>query len=301
MNNLATDGKILFGREESSAEETELFRYLQEAFAAGRLKPGLSVELPAKSQVNNVAGMKQKLKEFQNNLEWIERLDLTNAPAPAAPGMELEGEDDVHNDFTRELRFYRQAQASVLEGIPRLQALDIQTKRPEDYFAEMAKSDDHMKRVREKLLEKQMSIDRREKVRKQRDLRKYGKKVQQEVLLKRQKEKKEMLESVKRYRKGQQDKIDFLNDLDDKSEKPRNKQQRDNKKNRINKKREFKNKKFGFGGQKKRSKMNTASSAGDMSDFNPRLHQKKAGKPKAKMANKRPGKSKRMKNKNKKR
>ena len=31
--------------------------------------------------------------------------------------------------------------------------------------------------VREKLLEKQLAMDRREKIRKQRDLRKYGKKV----------------------------------------------------------------------------------------------------------------------------
>ena len=43
---------------------------------------------------------------------------------------------------------YRQAQASVLEGITRLQKLDIPTKRPDDYFAEMAKSDNHMKKVR---------------------------------------------------------------------------------------------------------------------------------------------------------
>ena len=37
--------------------------------------------------------------------------------------------------------------------------------------------------------------------------------------------------------------------------------------NRPNKKREFKNKKFGFGGQKKRSKYNTAESAADISEF----------------------------------
>lgn len=47
---------------------------------------------------------------------------------------------------------------------------------------------------------------------------------------------------------------------------------------RPNKKREFKNKKFGFGGQKKRSKMNTKSSALDMSEFNPNINQKKPGK-----------------------
>lgn len=46
---------------------------------------------------------------------------------------------------------------------------------------------------------------------------------------------------------------------------------------RSNKKREYKNKKFGFGGQKKRGKQNTSDSARDMSDFNPRVNQKRPG------------------------
>jgi rRNA-processing protein EBP2 len=41
----------------------------------------------------------------------------------------------------------------------------------------MAKTDIHMKKVREKLLSKEQEIDRREKARKLRDLRKFGKKV----------------------------------------------------------------------------------------------------------------------------
>lgn len=42
---------------------------------------------------------------------------------------------------------YRQAQAAVLEGLPRLQSMGIPTRRPDDYMAEMAKSDVHMKKV----------------------------------------------------------------------------------------------------------------------------------------------------------
>ena len=55
--------------------------------------------------------------------------------------------DNVHNDFKRELTFYRQAQATVLEVIPRLKSMGIPTKRPDDYFAQMAKTDDHMNKV----------------------------------------------------------------------------------------------------------------------------------------------------------
>ena len=55
--------------------------------------------------------------------------------------------DNVHNDFKRELTFYRQAQATVLEVIPRLKSMGVKTKRPDDYFAQMAKTDTHMNKV----------------------------------------------------------------------------------------------------------------------------------------------------------
>jgi rRNA-processing protein EBP2 len=42
---------------------------------------------------------------------------------------------------------YRQAQATVLDAIPRLKKEKIPTKRPDDYYAQMAKSDEHMKKV----------------------------------------------------------------------------------------------------------------------------------------------------------
>merc|ERR1719470_713953 len=123
---------------------------------------------------NNVPAMRQKLAEMQTKLNWVERLDLVNGPAPLAPelaykeelhskerasrakqaGGSLE-EDVVHNDFKREMMFYRQAQAAVLEGLPRLQSMNIRTRRPDDYFAQMAKTDVQMNKIRTKLLEKE--------------------------------------------------------------------------------------------------------------------------------------------------
>ncbi len=86
------------------------------------------------------------------------------------------------------------------------------TKRPEDYFAQMAKSDDHMQKIREKLLSKEQGIERNEKVKKLRELKKYGKKVQVEVQQKRMKEKKQLMDNVKKFRKGKMDSLDFLDD-----------------------------------------------------------------------------------------
>ena len=123
-------------------------------------------------------------------------------------------DDPVHNDFKREMLFHRQAQATTLESLARIKNMGLPSKRPDDYFAQMFKSDEHMQKIRTKLAQKQEEEERIEKVRKLRDLKKYGKQVQIEVQQKRQKEKRDMLEQVKKFRKGKVDKIDFLDDLE---------------------------------------------------------------------------------------
>ena len=50
--------------------------------------------------------------------------------------------DDVFNAFS-----YKQAQVAMRKGLNKLKQLGIPSKRPEDYFAEMLKTDDHMQRV----------------------------------------------------------------------------------------------------------------------------------------------------------
>lgn len=72
------------------------------------------------------------------------RQKLINSSGTNALNIEA---DSVNNDFKRELKFYRQAQATVLEVIPRLKSMGVPTKRPEDYFAQMAKTDGHMNKV----------------------------------------------------------------------------------------------------------------------------------------------------------
>ncbi|XP_055334644.1 probable rRNA-processing protein EBP2 [Paramacrobiotus metropolitanus] len=308
---------------------------LQEAFASGKLKPGLNYSVEQRKPcANNKEGLIQKLEEIKLDLPWIERLDLTSRLAPLAPEIAAQigidpnlvvktksaakktktNEDDdvvveeeldnVDDDFKRELRFYRQAQSAVLEAVPRLHALGIPTKRPTDYFAEMAKSDEQMKRIREKLISKQQQIELSEKAKKMREQRKYGKQVQLEVMKKRQEEKKRIAESVKKFRKGakgEQDELDFLTELEDSrknTSKGTNRHQQ-NQKGPIKKtgKQKYKDTKYGFGGQKKRSKYNTKDSADDVhGKFDRRKHGSAPGNRKGKKpAQKRPGKVTRLK------
>ncbi|XP_021182005.3 probable rRNA-processing protein EBP2 homolog [Helicoverpa armigera] len=300
---------------------------LQEAFAKGLLKPGLNEEIERieKKYVNNVADLKVKLKEFQLKLPWVESLDLVTAVAPMAPDVAMQmqetaqrrknlkenskgkevydpTQDPVLNEFKRENLLHRQAQAAVVEGIKKLKELGIPTRRPDDYFAEMAKSDDHMQKVRKNLMAKQAAQARTEKVRQLRDQKKIAKRVQTDARLKQAAEKKEMLEQLKRVRKGKSSDLGFLDD-NNKGSKGNNKG-KDGKgpQNKVNKRRAMKDKKFGFGGKKKGSKLNTRESSNNFDGFNG-ASQKKPNNFKTKSfkvnskKNQRPGKSKRKNNK----
>ncbi|CAG9115759.1 hypothetical protein JYU34_016683 [Plutella xylostella] len=272
----------------ASDSEVDSDEELQEAFAKGLLQPGLNevVEKTAKNYINNVAELKIKLKEIKLKLPWVETLDLVTTVAPMAPDIALQlqetaikrknvkentkgkqaydpTQDPVLNEFKRENLLHRQAQAAVMEGIKKLKELNIPTKRPEDYFAEMAKSDEHMQKVRKNLLAKQAAQARVEKVRQLRDQKKIAKRVQTEAKLKQASDKREMLEKLKRVRKGKSSDLDFLDD---------NKGKNNNKGKgataRSAKKRANKDQKFGFGGKKKGSKLNTRESSNDMDGFN---------------------------------
>lgn len=188
-------------------------------------------------------------------------------------------EDPVLNDFKRETMFYRLAQATVLEAIPKVKAMNIPTQRPDDYFAEMAKTDAHMQKIREKLMQKQAQQQRSERVKQLRMQRKEGKALQIQAKLDRQKEKREMLDQVKKVKKGLSNDMSFL----------------DGKKKKGLEKRKMRDKKFGFGGKKRGLKTNTKDSAADITEY------KRPGKPKKTggkgKAVKRLGKNRRMKNK----
>ncbi|XP_015114712.1 probable rRNA-processing protein EBP2 homolog [Diachasma alloeum] len=305
---------------ESDSEYGSSDEELQEAFAKGLLKPGLNsiIEAEKKVRKNNVAQLKKKTEEMKLKLAWLERLDIVNPPAPLAPELALQmqdtedrrmrlakgnrklpqykpGEDPVVNDFKRETMFHRQAQAAVVDGISRIKKFGIPTIRPDDYFAEMVKTDEHMHKIRENLARKQHAAQRSEKVRQLRQQRKVGKQMQIEATLKKHAEKKKMLDEVKKYRKGIRKDLDFLDD----KKKPGSRGQSDKVNSRGKKGMErtrMKNSKFGFGGKKRGSKLNTRESAADVSEWKrPSKFPTKGGKVK-KMARKaaRPGKNKRV-------
>jgi len=92
---------------------------------------------------------------------------------------------------------YKQALHSANEARALAEKLQFPFTRPADYFAEMVKSDSHMERIRQRLLDESAGIKKSEDKRKEREGKKFGKQVQVEKLKEREKSKKEMEERLK--------------------------------------------------------------------------------------------------------
>ncbi|KAG8196756.1 hypothetical protein JTE90_014489 [Oedothorax gibbosus] len=226
---------------------------------------GFAADVPSLSQqkrkifpVNNKAGLLEKLNDYKLNLDWIEKVDITidSSTLDDEPKGDKSNQTQPENDFKREMSFYNQALASVQKAFKRLKKRGIPTQRPDDYMAEMAKSDAHMVKVRKKLLNKQFVVERVEKVRAIREQKKQGKKIQREVIQQRKQEKKKMISALKSTKKGKMGADKLLQ-----PNKPVNK-------GKKGKNREYRDSKYGYGGRKKGSKLNTAeSSAEEKSSF----------------------------------
>ncbi|KAF2746008.1 Ebp2-domain-containing protein [Sporormia fimetaria CBS 119925] len=198
--------------------------------------------------------------------------------------------EDVEDDLNRELAFYKQSLSAVKDARAKLTAEGVPFSRPVDYFAEMVKSDEHMGKIKQKLVDEAAGKKAAAEARKQRDLKKFGKQVQVAKLQERAKEKRETLEKIntlKRKRQGaevtntQEDDL-FDVELDKATTAPSNDRQK------PNHKRAKKDHKYGFGGKKRHAKSNDAFSTSDT---------RGPGKPKGKggAAKQRPGKSRRTK------
>lgn len=106
-------------------------------------------------------------------------------------------EQNVDDDLKRELAFYDIALAGVRDCQEMCRSSGVSYVRPNDYYAEMVKTDDHMLKVKKELMSQAAKIEASELRRKQREAKKYGKALQTERVVEKQKNKRDDLESIK--------------------------------------------------------------------------------------------------------
>ena len=88
------------------------------------------------------AAMLRKLAEVRCSWPWVERLD-TSTTADVEQSV-----PEPDDDLNRELAFFRHAIKAVAQAHQKLDANKIPYIRPDDYYAEMLKTDEHMEKVR---------------------------------------------------------------------------------------------------------------------------------------------------------
>ncbi|KAI3382520.1 hypothetical protein SNEBB_010956 [Seison nebaliae] len=147
-------------------------------------------------------------------------------------------------------------------------------KRPDDYFAEMLKTDKHMEKTRKFLVEKTEELTKRDRIRQLRLAKKLAK----------EKAKEQQLDERNKKRNLQKKKEKKLELKDGKVDKRWKRNKNGNRMKHDGK--------FGFGGQKKRSKYNTKDSYADVNN------EKKLSNNKRPVKTKRLGKSRRTKRNN---
>lgn len=192
---------------------------------------------------------------------------------------------DITDDLKLESYFLQQALAAVAVGRSRLESCGRVFVRPATYHAHMLKTVSHLQRVQKVRDEENKKRDASAEARKQRLLKASAKKVQNDKLQERQKERtddRKKLEGIKKQTGSAAD-SDFqvetaVEDIirggkNNKATKSTGPVKSFTKKAKpsardANPKKDFKNKKFGFGGKEsKMQKRNTKESVNDMTGF----------------------------------
>ncbi|KAI3630640.1 hypothetical protein MIR68_012075 [Amoeboaphelidium protococcarum] len=187
-------------------DQLELQAY-QESLRGGNIKSGIADKKQKKVFANNVNLMKERAAEMElsriagHQLEFMDH--LVHVVSPVSAG----GDDDndeqqkqkinAEDDIKRELSFYSQALATAQYGISNIKPFF----RPDDYFAEMVKSDDHMTKIKTRIVEEQEKIKKSEEAKRRRDMKKFGKNVKAEVLKERSMQKKREADKIESFKK----------------------------------------------------------------------------------------------------
>ncbi|KAL9101151.1 MAG: hypothetical protein Q9163_003553 [Psora crenata] len=180
---------------------------------------------------------------------------------------------DVHDDLNRELVFYKQCLDAANKGRALLKKEGVPFTRPNDYFAEMVKSDEQMGKVKQKMVDEAAHKRASSEARRQRELKKFGKQVQVAKQQERAREKRETLDKInllKRMATNEEDLFDVALEnttaKDDGLLGSRGK----GKDLKAPNKRRKRDEKFGYGGKKRFSKSGDALSSGDMTGYSAR-------------------------------
>lgn len=228
----------------------------------------------------------EELLAEKEGMPWIESFAvISSTPLPFGntddeTGMTI----DVHDDLKREVAFYDIAMEAVEVARTKCRESCVPFSRPDDFFAEMVKSDDHMARVKDRLIFENKKIEAVAQRKSNKEQKLRAKEAHSNKIAEKSRRRKENLKAVDDWaqtaassraggRYSDRDDQAFLNKKSPSSQggQKRGWVDRDgNLQTGPNKKRMAANKKWGHGGKRGRFKQNDPKSMNDMSSFNPK-------------------------------
>lgn len=209
-----------------------------------------------------------ELTSIQSKLPWAETFVIV-PPTPLPFGENGDPESnplDIHDDLKREVAFYNTALEAVNLARPKCQEFGIPFSRPEDFFVEMVKTDDHMANVKDRLIFENKKIEAVASRKSSKEQKLRAKESNSNRLAEKAKRKKDHFQEVEEWANSAAKNRGgaLRDDMDDHFLNNRNSG------GGPGKKRQIADKKFGFGGKKGRFKQNDRKSMNDTSSYNPR-------------------------------
>ncbi|KAM7197348.1 Eukaryotic rRNA processing protein EBP2 domain containing protein [Naviculisporaceae sp. PSN 640] len=272
------NGDAKDGSDEDEDEEEDLD--LDDISIASEDEENIAASARVRQTINNKDGLLASLKRFA--LDTSSKVPFAYHQSVVSKKVTEESIPSVDDDIVRELAFMNQALEAARTARTLLRKENVPFTRPNDYFAEMLRSDEIMDKVKGKLIEDATAKKASAEARKQRELKKFGKQVQVAKQQERAKQKREALDKInllkrKRQENGgvaganEEDIFDVAVENELKSagnSKKRSFGGSEGGRSGPNAKRQKKDAKYGHGGKKKYSKSGDAMSSGDLSGFN---------------------------------
>lgn len=120
----------------------------------------------------------------------------------------------MNEDIKREVSFYNNSRANVMRAMEVLVQAKVPIDRPDDYFAEMLKTDEHMKKVKSRLLKQQHKIASFEQKKSKEENRKFHKAIKKFTQDKRHQEKKDNMAAIGELKEKIREKGNNMEDKD---------------------------------------------------------------------------------------
>jgi len=181
--------------------------------------------------VNDADAIKQRLyevkKSFYNRLESV-RLIKKQGRIPFTEHMAVTAEDplqsadamlnsnkaeklglsalEINDDIKREIAFHNVTRQNVQNGMRILIQARVPISRPDDFLAEMLKTDEHMLKVKGRLLKQQNKMQKFEEKRAKQENKKFHKAIKSFTQAKRHQEKRDNMNAIDELKKAVREK-----------------------------------------------------------------------------------------------